>query len=368
MFKNRSISFLLAAVFLITITSWIGCAGKTQVVRIKPAEVSIGKVNTLAILKFGGEYGDVVRDALYSKMASVKHFNLIDTTQANTIDKVVYDQIDDPRFLPGFEAMNADAVISAKVISSLRDNRGSEKVTVQEPTGQYKKEKNIFGKMTDVEIKRPVTKNVPLITRHASIKTHFKVFNLKTKQVLATDTVTETFKDTFGGKNENSFSGKSISSIPPKSQTLNDLAAKVAARLAAKISPTEVVSSINFDDGSTFGIGGHSQVKNGIKYAKNGAWGEAVEVWKAVLDAEPNNAPAFYNLGVAHERIGDMKNLNKAKGMYKKAQTIEPKNIYMNAITRINIAIKDRQKLDQQKKSLKRVPKKSKGAGGIRVY
>jgi len=54
--------------------------------------------------------------------------------------------------------------------------------------------------------------------------------------------------------------------------------------------------------------------------------------------------------------------------MYKKSQTIEPKNIYMNAITRINIAIKDRQKLNQQKKALKSVPKKSKGAGGIRVY
>lgn len=85
---------------LIAMTGWFGCAATTKIHGIKPAEVSMGGIRTLAVLKFDGKYGEVVRGDFYNKLGEVHHFNLIDTTQINALDKVLYDQVDDPRLLP----------------------------------------------------------------------------------------------------------------------------------------------------------------------------------------------------------------------------------------------------------------------------
>ncbi len=72
-----------------------------------------------------------------------------------------------------------------------------------------------------------------------------------------------------------------------------------------------------------------------------GEWEKGVEIWKDVLNTEPENSAAFYNLGIAYENIGDSENLKIAQKMYKKAVKYGDKAIYLDAMQRIKETIRD---------------------------
>jgi len=361
--RKRTIRAIWIAIALIAIVTWAGCAGKTEVHGVRPAEVSMGGIKTMAVLKFDGKYGETVRSDLYSKLDEVKHFNLIDTSQVNTLDKVVFDQIDDQRFLPDLEALHADGVITARVAADVKDIPGVEQVEMKEGTGKYEEEKNIFGQTVKKEVMKTVIKPVRYVIRQSSMTADFKVFDLKTKRILATEKVTETFNEKFGGVNEHSSSDKKLNQLPSKRQTINELSGKIAARFAAKISPTKFVSKVAFASDK------NKMVKKGIKYAKEGAWEEAREIWEDVTRAEPSNAAAYYNLGVAYERYGDLASLNTANKYYKLSARYGDKKLYIKAVGRMTERIKESRKLEKQRSMQKQTPeKKSQDSGGIRIY
>ncbi len=367
--KNHHSPFCcIIALMCILIIS--GCAEQTVVHGIKPAEISMEGIKTLAVLRFDGKYGETVRGDFYSKLGEVKHFDLIDTMAVNALDKVIFDQIDDPRFLPVFDDLKADGVIMGRVSASIKDNSGIDQVEFKEGTGKYEKKKNIFGKMVDVEIMKTVLKPVKYTIRQASLTAHFKVFHLSTKKIIATSKVTESFNKKYGGDKENSYSGNKLSELPSKSQTLNNLSYDVASQLVGKIAPTRISTTVEFDSGE-FGSGSGVKdlLKKGIESAKLGDWETAMELWQIALEKEPESAPANYNLGVAYETFGELKNLYKARTLYKKAVKSGDKSIYIEALARIKKSIRDRQKYEQQRKMLNNVPNnKNKDSGGVKIY
>lgn len=364
---HRSIS----RIFILLITGLIisGCVAKTTIQKIQPAEITVGDIQTLAILKFGGPYGEVVRSDFYSKLADVEHFNLIDPSKALALDKVIFDQIDDPRFMPALEELHADGVVTGMVRADVNDLRGTDQIPMEEGTGQYQKKKNIFGKWVDVEIKKTVLKPATYIIRQGSLTAHFKLFNLSTKQIVATGKVTKTYNEKFGGKEEHSFFGNKLSSLPTQDATINKLSKNVAKELVSKISPTKIATMIQFDKGGTMGFGENKMMQRGIEFAIKGLWEEALEMWNEVIKKEPENAAAYYNIGVAYENSGDLKSLYTAKDMYKKALNLKDKSLYLDAVARANKSIKDREKYDQQKRQIEEVPiQKEDTSGGVRIY
>ncbi len=361
---------LYMSLILFAIMVVFGCAAKTKVYGIKPAEVCVGGIRTLAVLKFDGKYGETVRSDFYNKLAEIQHFDLIDTTQMSALERVIYDQIDDPRVLPALENLNADGVITGRVTADINDIHGTDQIQMKEGTGRYKKQKNIFGKWVDVEIQRTVLRPVPYIIRQASLTTDFKVFDLRTRRIVATGKVTKNYNEKFGGSEENAlFFGDKLSELPAQNQTVNELSSTVAAALVAKISPTQIATVVQFDDGGKYGFGGHNMIKRGIEFAKRGSWKEAMEIWQEVIKTEPTNSAAYYDLGVGYESFGGLKNLEIARTMYKKAAMCGDNNLYIEAVARINTAISNLQKYEQQKKLLKKTPvKKSSEEGGVRIY
>lgn len=351
---------VIAALFPVFIA---GCAQKTMVTGIRPAEMSLGGIRTLAILKFDGQYGEEVRSEFYAQLANVAHFSLIDTTAINALDSVAFEQIDDPRFLPELQNLHADGVVTGRVTGTANDLRGTDQVQMKVGTGQYKKQKNIFGKWVDVEIKKTVLRPVAYIIRQGSLTADFKVFDLRSRRIIATDRVTETFNKKYGGDKEHAFfkAGK-ISQLPSKDATLSGLAKKVANRLVSKIAPTKVTAMVKFDTGN-------SLVKQGIEFAKRGLWEEAIPLWEESTEKFPSHTPAFYNLGVAYESYGDLQSLYTARDMYRKAYRLGKRSFYMDALARIGKAIKNREKYERQRQDVHSIPEQKAGpTGGIRVY
>lgn len=65
------------------------------------------------------------------------------------------------------------------------------------------------------------------------------------------------------------------------------------------------------------------QVEFGIQVAQRGLWREAIYRWERATQLDPTYAAAFNNLAIAYEHEGE---LDKARGAYEKALSLEPDN------------------------------------------
>jgi len=320
---------LWVAIFHVAIATWVGCTPARILSVIRPAEVSLEGISTLAVLKLDGPFGEIVRSHIYNRLAEVQHFRSIDISQLHALENVTYGQVDNAMFFPALKELEADGVITGGVTAAVHDIHGADQVQVTEGTGHYKKEKNVSGEWVDVEIKRTVVRPVPYTIRQVALDTEYNLFDVRTKRVIATGVLKETYDEKFGGDKECGPFGHRLSDLPTPNGTVDKLAARLATELVTKISRMKLARMIKLDEG------GNRAVKRGAGLAKAGRWEEAVEIWRQVIHDEPGNAAAYYNLGVAYEGLGDMKSLRMAGELYKKAASLGYKKLYREAAARI---------------------------------
>ena len=87
------------------------------------------------------------------------------------------------------------------------------------------------------------------------------------------------------------------------------------------------------------------QVEFGIQVAQRGLWREAIYRWERATQLDPTYAAAFNNLAIAYEHEGD---LDKARGAYEKALSLEPDNALIKQNFDLFKEINDRAKKDGQ--------------------
>jgi hypothetical protein len=324
---------LWGALFSLAVATWVGCAPARTLSVIKPAKVSLEGISTLAVLKFDGPSGEIVRSHICDRLAEVQHFRPIEISQVHALENVTYGQVDNPTFFPALKELEADGVITGRVTASIHDIHGTDQVQVTEGTGYYKKEKSVSGQWVDVEIKRTIVRPVPYVIRQASLGTEYNLFDVRTKRVVATGMLKETYDEKFGGDKECGFSGHKLSDLPTPDGTVDELAARLATELVARVSRMKLARMIKLDEGED------TMVKQGVELAKGGGWEESVEIWRQVIHDNPDNAAAYYNLGVAHESLGDMKSLRMAGELYKKAASLGHKKLHSEAAARIQRVI-----------------------------
>ncbi len=320
---------LWVAFLSLAVASWVGCIPARMLTVIKPAEVSLEGISTLAVLKFAGPSGEIVRSHICNRLAEVQYFRSIDISQLHAIENVTYGQVDNPMFYAALRELEADGVITGRVTAAVHDIHGTDEVEVTEGTGYYKKEKNVSGEWVDVEIERTVVRPIPYIIQQASLDTKYNLFDVRTKRVITTGILKETYDEKFGGDKECGPFGHKLSDLPTPDATVDELAARLAAKLVAKISRMKLARMIKLDEG------GNRMVIKGVELAKAELWEEAVEIWRQAIHDEPDNAAAYYNLGVAYEGLGDMKSLTMAGELYKRAVSFGHKKLHRAAAARI---------------------------------
>lgn len=67
-----------------------------------------------------------------------------------------------------------------------------------------------------------------------------------------------------------------------------------------------------------------AQVAFGIRVAQAGLWQEAIYRFERAAEIDPTYAPAYNNLAIAYEQMGEVE---KACAAYTKALQLEPKNL-----------------------------------------
>ena len=337
--KKRTIS-LPVALFLLAVAAWVGCIPGKLPSDIKPGEISLEGIQTLAVLEFDGSFGKIVQSHILKRLKEVQHFKPIYTPQVHPLTVLTHGQWDSANFLHTLKKLGTDGVITGHVNGRIQDIHGTDQMQVTEGTGHYKKEKSVCGEWVNVEIERTVVRPVPYIIRQASLDTKYNVFHVKTTRVITTGTLKETFNEKFGGNKECGPFGNRLSDLPTPDGTLDELASTLSTKLVAKISRMKLAGMVKLDEG------GNTMVKKGVDVAKTGLWDKAVEIWEQVIRDETGNAPAYYNLGVAHESVGDMKSLGIAEELYRKAASHGETRLYREAMARIQRAIEERRRLD----------------------
>ena len=218
---NKRTTSLWVAFFLVTVAAGLGCLPGRPPSGIKGGEISLEGVQTLAVLKFDGSFGETVQSHILKRLSEVQHFSPIDITQVHTLAVVAHGQWDSPKFFYSLKKLGADGIITGRVNGRMQDIRGTDRTQVTEGTGHYKKEKNVYGEWVNVEIKRTVVRSVPYIVRQASLDTKYTVFNVKTTRVITTGTLKETYNEKFGGNKECSSFGHGLSDLPTPDCTLD---------------------------------------------------------------------------------------------------------------------------------------------------
>lgn len=316
-------------ILLVAVTTCCGCAPELRIPGITPAEVGWESVRDIALLRFDGPHGETVQQHVRARLTEVRHFNPLDTAGHPALDQISYDMVEGAKFLQITEELQADLIIVGRATGEVSDAHGTDRVEVKEGTGYYKKEKDIDGQWVDVEIKRTVLRSLPYVIRQASLTTDYRVFETKTGRAIAAGTLTETYNDKIGGDNWEAVPKLRLGEIPSANVTFDELAARIAARLVAKLSRMKTAALIELDHGD------NRMVRRGVARADKGAWEDAVNIWLEVIRNEPENASALYNLGVAHEGLGDLEHLRIARDLYQKAAAHGDKSLYADAVARV---------------------------------
>lgn len=72
--------------------------------------------------------------------------------------------------------------------------------------------------------------------------------------------------------------------------------------------------------------GAEKQNEFGIRVAQQGLWKEAIFRWERAVELDASYAPAFNNLAIAYETLGDFE---RAKKAYERALELDSKNTYI---------------------------------------
>lgn len=282
-----------------------GCATTATLTTTQPAEMDVHGVSRIGVLDFvgPGDFALIARTTIVSQLQASRLYWIVDAAELQRVAPTsLYDaqgRVNAPVAREAASRMRLDAILLGR-ISRRRD-------------GVYD-----LG-ATTVQIGDP----------KVSIIAEFELLDVRTGQVLAQGQTTASYQ---GELSQDRSSAKSEQKI------LRDLVAASAAKVVVQIAPHQVPVDVELAT-ATFGPGAGA-ILAGNKYARAGQWLEARQQWQAALNENANSDAAFYNLGLAHEAIGD---LPRARQMFEAAARIEDKDRYRQAITRVEATEREHQ-------------------------
>lgn len=325
MMRSRHLPLLIIPVLALCL--W-GCGAKVKAHRMAPAKFNIAGIKVLAVADFESDYSNW-RMAGPSISDMVKH----EIEKSDFYSKVVRatemplspSNADLSRLerKEGASGVLTGAVRRARV-NSYRDFR---KEQTEVRTGRYRYETYWTGsqhKKRRVEIVEKKTELIPVVRKSAELRVEVALVDVATGLRLDGGSYRE--------RDSESEEGYRIDSMISDSDMMRGLAQKVSSRIAHDASPHPVTDTIGLETG-----GG---CKEGVKLAQKGEWDAAVDSWKSLVDSDPDNHAALYNLGVAAEVAKDYA---RAERYYMAALDIKDKGRYRKALERAGRLIRDRE-------------------------
>ena len=321
-----------------------GCSKKVTINVQKPAQFNVSDIKRIAVFDFKGpeNSGQIIAGKFTNKLWKTQYFSIMERRE---LKKVLEEHalqmsgvVDAATAVEFGKIIGVDGIVIGDVTSySVSEKRGRERVKEKVWKGEYEKdkdgnyiyEKTKSGKKERVKIyvEEYVTREV--LNRSVNVAVNFRLVSIETGEIRATDSNSRsTTQKYYPHKGR----------IPSADGILDNLSEQVLDKFIPLITPHHVRVSKEFDEDN-------DQVDLGIEFAQKGLWDKAKDIWEAEVMKDPGNSAALYDLGIAYEVMGDF---DRAEQLYDQALSIEPKDIYMEALSNIRQRKIDQQKLMEQ--------------------
>jgi len=311
---------------------------------LKPAKYDVSDIKRIAVVDFQGpkQSGNAIAALFTDKLWKTQYFQMVEREK---IEQVLEEHafnmsgaVDDATIVEFGKILGVDAIVVGNVSSyTTRDTRGKEKVKKEVFTGKYEKdaqgnfiyEKNKAGKKVKKKIYKEELVDQQYLMRESNVAVSYRMIEIQTAEIRASDQGQRSFKKKYT---------TNLEKLPSKGSLLNNLSDQIVAGFIPNLVPHRITlrKSLEKDNDA---------VNLGINFAKNGLWNEAIQSWESEVKNHPDNAKAFYNLGIAYEALGE---IDKAEGAYRSAMRIKPKKLYMQAVSQIETRKKDQIELQKQ--------------------
>jgi len=349
---------------MITLLVLNHCGTTKQVKVLKPAELDVGEVKTIAVLDFdftgSWDYGEegkkartfkefgqaflrnmfnnqkppdpetaypgkLVTDRLVSKLVNNKYYTIIERKQ---IAKILEEQalalsgvIDSDKAVEVGRLLGAEGMVMGSGTYSVQD-RGKWET--------YKEKK--------VEKKRY------RVYRQVDTQITFKIVNITTGKIIASQT-----NRASTGKTNNRYSGtgkdeqEAFKNAPDWRQIVDGQVEQILNRTIQQIAPHYVMERREIEEGES------DQMEAAVEYAKRDLWDDAKEVWEMVI-ADPSaekedRVAATHNIGLYYELNGL---LDVAEEYFDKAFKMSGDSKYLDARARVDRRRKELERLREQ--------------------
>jgi len=265
-----------------------------------PADVRKVAVADFAATPPGSPWGGIAADRLVGLMDTMQkrfgRYTLVDRKHlAAVLDErdlqlAVADDADAVRL---GRIAKVDAVVYGAVVTSTKDER------VLNPDG------------------------APGLRRTANVQVAYHLVDVRTARVVCARAVVAGYDSA----SPQPILAAPAGALPPVATVLGRLIDDCNQQFTALISPHFDVSTVYLQVGKT------KASRDGNQFAKEGAWADAIELYRRGLREQPDDHATAYNLGLCHEATGD---LAQARTWYDKAAHMHPDRKYIKARQRVD--------------------------------
>lgn len=304
-----------------------GCAQTAHFQVWQPAELDVSGIHRLAVLDFRGQdkTGQLARSELVARLWDSGFYSIVDPTELNAIVHTSMTGIDgEPDLREALEVarrLGIDAILVGEVIrsGSERGLRNGRRILTErgDPRNPYDRS----GETEGVEMHRRGGPDPFFLERDVSVALSVELIDVHTGQVRAKRQGSyRADAELHGGQGY----------VPSREAATNEMIAKWARETTELLTPHliryEVELAVPRLDLWA------SKIREGNNDAKKGNWEKAARSWQAVLDADPQNHVALYNLGLAHAARFDY---SQAVAMLQDANRLNRNTTYAETLSRI---------------------------------
>lgn len=159
-------------------------------------------------------------------------------------------------------------------------------------------------------------------TLSSTLTARWTLSDLGTGAVVRAGETSDTLKRVAGGWLASQ--GAAPETVPGEAEARKILAGALADQIIEEIGPALDASAIE--------RAGDERSKKALSLASAGNWDEAAVLWRELIGLNPDYAAAHYNLGLHHERLGE---LEEAWASYRLAFLSEAIPLHRSALTRL---------------------------------
>ncbi len=264
-------SLAVVSIISVLILGLFGCAPSVKIPVTRPAEINLTGVKRIAIGDIGGKGGNTLSDLITQRLFESGYFEILDR---QNLDRMMREH-----------KLNISGVVDENTAVSMGKLLGASALIFGDCNTHYRRRTKISKPYKE---KKGGTYKYYYKYGDASVSTMLKVVDLQTGRILAVKNFMEKSSAETSEKNQ-------WPEDPDRGSLIGKAINSTADRFMKMIAPYTEYVKVEFENPDI------PESKTGINFAKAGQWDEALLQFKQATESRPDDAGAWFNLGLAYE-------------------------------------------------------------------